>query len=174
MYSYSIQAQAVQPIIIQISCQATVDLYLSCRQWFKYDGISILFWTDYTNLEPLNVNGKSILTGVDTCFRRALDTIWTTETAIQVQYKNCTNYCIQLMLLYIQVQSIIGLIANQVTVSISFHKVSAAKVIQVKQQCTVRILIMFVLFRVRQYSIKVSFNNIMMSQSNQNHMSSII
>jgi len=31
------------------------------------------------------------------------------------------------MLLYIQVQSIIGLIANQVTVSISFHKVSAAQ-----------------------------------------------
>jgi hypothetical protein len=122
-----IQAQAVQPIIIQILCQATVAFYLRCRSWFKYDSISILFWTDYTNLEPLNVSGKSILNGVDTCFRRSLDNIWTTETAIQVHYNNCTNYCIQLKLLYISVQPIIGLIANRITVLISFHKVSAAQ-----------------------------------------------
>jgi hypothetical protein len=118
MYSYSTQAQAVQPIIIQILCQATVAFYLRCRQWFKYDSISILFWTDYTNLEPLNVSGKSILNGVDTCFRRSLD---------QVQYNNFTNDWIKLLPWYISVQSIIGLIANQVTVLISFHKVSAAQ-----------------------------------------------
>ena len=151
-------------IIIQILCQATVALYLSCRSWFKYDSISILFWTDYTNLEPLNVSGKSIFNGVDTCFRRSLDNIWTTETAIQVHYNNCTNYCIQLKLLYISVQPIIGLIANRITVLISFHKVSAA-------QSNLGKATMYVcLFRVWQYSIKVSFNNIMMSQSNQNYM----
>jgi hypothetical protein len=118
MYSYSTQAQAVQPIIIQILCQATIAFYLRCRQWFKYDSISILFWTDYTNLEPLNVSGKSILNGVDTSFRRSLD---------QVQYNNWTNDWIKLLPWYISVQSIIGLIANQVTVLISFHKVSAAQ-----------------------------------------------
>ena len=89
-------------------------------------------------------------------------------TAIQVHYNNCTNYCIQLKLLYISVQSIIGLIANRITVLISFHKVSAA-------QSNLGKATMYVcLFRVWQYSIKVSFNNIMMCQSNQNHMSSII